>query len=65
MSATNYPPKSMQSCSNCYYFRVAGGWSTCRRSSPVRPLEPNPITSWPIVNHTDWCGEWAPDEEVQ
>jgi hypothetical protein len=66
MSAMNYPPLSMQSCANCRYYRYPeGGFSTCRRHSPICPsLDLNLVTSWPLVNPEDWCGEWAPDEEV-
>lgn len=59
-------------CGNCRFFREEG--QQCRKNPPLghilmlqrqnlagqAELEPRPIGYWPIVNKTNWCGEWAP-----
>ena len=67
-----YPPQAEQQCGNCFYvksFPVEADdfemlW--CRRNAPV-PLAggiPNHFASWPLVCGDQWCGEWAPPQEV-
>ena len=61
---------SDQRCETCVFFQQDGKHhGYCRRFPPVLPPvtpinseEVNP-NEFPIVNYTDWCGEWSPDKK--
>jgi hypothetical protein len=61
MSKLNHPPSSEQACLNCYYSRAAGASLYTCRCMPPALVEVS--GRWPLVEDTDWCGEWAPREE--
>jgi hypothetical protein len=52
------PPKSEQSCANCYYAHQRSyphqALYCCRRS----PDTSEHANRWPEVESSDWCGEW-------
>ena len=44
-------------CNNCEFFDSAK--LLCRNSPPVVIIDNNqPVTFWPTVAATDWCGSW-------
>ena len=55
-----YPPRSKQSCGNCYY----RPGNECRRYAPRPALgaQAGYESLWPEVCDDEWCGEWAPQE---
>lgn len=67
-----YPPRSEQSCGNCFYVQVfdaevtADGFDRfeCHRHAgrPVVGSQPDFDVYWPEVSRSEWCGEWAPQE---
>lgn len=49
-----------EKCESCLYFRTG----QCRRNPPEVYTDGGiPNGAWPLVNETDWCGEWAPIQE--
>lgn len=66
MANSNYPPRSLQRRQNCYYCLPENDteW-TCRRRAPeVPPIDPDALTTWPLVQAESWCGEWTPRHDV-
>ena len=63
MTNLHFPPRSQQSCSNCYFARGAGATRVlllCRRHAPAATAtEQEGAARWPWVDQSDWCGEWA------
>ncbi|MEJ0093808.1 MAG: hypothetical protein WDN46_10295 [Methylocella sp.] len=62
-------------CSTCGYKQTTQAMFHCHRQPPaVLPMvAPGPrnrptviahVTSWPVVNETDWCGEWKSPSAV-
>ncbi len=59
-----------QECSNCYFMRgrefrdINSGepynMHFCRRQQPG--ISVKGYAQWPVVRHTDWCGEWKKKE---
>lgn len=56
-----YPPRSKQSCANCYYHCPG---TECHRYAPRPALgaQAGYESYWPEVCDVEWCGEWAPQE---
>ena len=54
-----YPPRHDQFCGNCM-FHMRG---RCRRHAPEAPAIHGDRTVWPVVDVSDWCGEWLTLEE--
>lgn len=58
-------------CETCRYLMVGQqGWYECHRHQPRITISKEcddeaikPITMWPIVNLSDWCGEYAPKKQ--
>lgn len=61
-----------QTCGSCRYFRAfecadefkiadVDDGGECRRVSPVvaTHLNQGAVATWPAVDTSDWCGEWA------
>ena len=53
-----------RTCETCRYgdFGYSGHEGLCRRSAPIIVLaspntDPHPMTLWPTVKVSDWCGE--------
>ena len=42
-------------CGMCRFFEPDSGRGQCRRYPPS-------AVDWPVVNETDWCGEWMARE---
>lgn len=65
---SNYPMNETKSCRSCIYMRAGQrGWPECHRREPQISIKKecddeaiNPITMWPYVSATDWCGEYSP-----
>lgn len=57
-----YPPRSKQSCGNCYY--CPDHTRECRRYAPRPALgaQAGYESYWPDISGDMWCGEWAPQE---
>jgi len=60
-----------QQCETCRYSVESGqpepdnGFTLCRRNAPqvVPGTEGPPLTYWPVVSMSDWCGEYLMDGE--
>jgi hypothetical protein len=57
-----------QNCENCYFMRMMGfQFRTDPNLAPrccfASPLEHIGIP-WPVIELTDWCGEWKDKDEV-
>jgi hypothetical protein len=49
-------------CRNCRFARPRDGFLRCHRQAPQMlngiTSSTSPHAYWPIVERTDWCGEW-------
>lgn len=50
-----------ETCKECRYFHLMETNGICRRETPY--MDEFGIGKWPIVNMSDWCGEFSPDYE--
>lgn len=48
-------------CSTCRWWFRLDDHGECRRHPPtVVPIFSEAMSSWPITNHEEWCGDWQP-----
>lgn len=62
------------SCSTCKFVVPGGGTDLAchfnppqatvilapRRTLQGDTLQPTPVTTWPLVRESEWCGKWEP-----
>ena len=61
---TKETARTETTCKNCLYCEIKNkkdGHGRCRRSSPVLFSDCS-WGQWPMVEFTDWCGEFDPIE---
>ena len=49
-------------CESCRFGQqedLRRGWGKCRRYPP-KVYSHNPSGNWPVVDASDWCGEYKP-----
>ena len=60
-------------CENCKYFKLSRPehrFGECRRRSPIPQyavydeLPNQPYAEWPLIDKTDWCGEFEPKQTM-